>query len=405
MIGHPGSAKGVIELEYWRGPLFDADISRIPSGVTEYKASERSRFFEGVDRTQFWWKAPETRREDGRERAIRTLEAEELVENPSPALSGDLYGCRYVHAEYDSSLAEVTHFDGAIRAYSGAAYLERIERSIDRAGKQSQYTKLFRFDGPLPVETWKSLVADYYRGNDLVGEYFSGLKTEPVQASRRVATELAAPDPQLAALVAYGFPVDWQAQPAILCETMYPRNEGEPLDYVELPPGALGKLARSYVNVETTALVLIEDGIANFPALSLGDTPAAHWSSLLQQLASALRSEIAEGNVARASFVFNWRHGGIAIALSCAGDAANVAAFLDRVQPIISFDDPPSSWLPQLKQAVIDCSFGEEAAYDALSFYRFGEPLRIPRPDTKVRMIVPEEKASLFEDERKQVDC
>lgn len=81
LIGDPGSARQPIELEYWRGPRFNDDISKIPSGVAEHKADERQRFYEGIDKTQIWWKSPEVRRSpDGGEQVYRTFEVEELVE-------------------------------------------------------------------------------------------------------------------------------------------------------------------------------------------------------------------------------------------------------------------------------------------------------------------------------------
>jgi hypothetical protein len=89
LLGHPGSARNLIELEYWRGPLYSDDIATIPSGVTEHKADERSRLFEGIDRTQVWWKAPEHRHVDGLPVDYRTFEVEELIENPSGGLSDD----------------------------------------------------------------------------------------------------------------------------------------------------------------------------------------------------------------------------------------------------------------------------------------------------------------------------
>ena len=57
LVGHPASARSLIELEHWRGPLYSDDIAAIPKGVAEHKADERTKLYEGVDRTQVWWKA------------------------------------------------------------------------------------------------------------------------------------------------------------------------------------------------------------------------------------------------------------------------------------------------------------------------------------------------------------
>lgn len=149
IIGHPTSARMLVEREYWRGPKFNDDISTIPSGVSEYKSSERSRYCHGVDRTQFWWKSPESRVQQGQETQFRTFEMEELIENESWGIGDDKFGCRYVHAEFSVDESAITHFDGAIRAYPADDYLTRIDTSIDKAGKHSEYCKLFRFDGNL----------------------------------------------------------------------------------------------------------------------------------------------------------------------------------------------------------------------------------------------------------------
>jgi hypothetical protein len=80
-------------------------------------------------------------------------------------------GCRYAHAEFSADEAAITHFDGAVRAHAWEPYLERIETSIDRAGKHADYTKVFRFDGTLAIPHWKRLLSDFFRGNKLIPEY------------------------------------------------------------------------------------------------------------------------------------------------------------------------------------------------------------------------------------------
>ncbi|MEN3111705.1 hypothetical protein ACFONG_07440 [Uliginosibacterium paludis] len=140
LVGHAGSVLPMIELEYWHGPKFTDDIASIPPGASLHKADGRTREYEGVDRTHFWWKSPETRREPEGELTYRTFEVEELVEDQSPGLPDGMYGCRYAHAEYSPAASVITHFDGAIRAYPEADYMARIDNMIDHAGKHSVYT-------------------------------------------------------------------------------------------------------------------------------------------------------------------------------------------------------------------------------------------------------------------------
>jgi hypothetical protein len=108
LVGHPASTGNLIELEHWRGPLYSDDIAAIPNGVAEHMADERTKLYEGVDRTQAWWKAPESRRVDGQAVDYRTFEIEELIENPSGGLGDNQFGCRYAHAEFSADEAAIT---------------------------------------------------------------------------------------------------------------------------------------------------------------------------------------------------------------------------------------------------------------------------------------------------------
>ncbi len=122
LLGHAETVLYFMEREYWHGPKFSDDVVSIAPGSSEHKASERVRYFEGIDKTQFWWKKPEARFQGENEVGYRTFEVEELIENVSGGLLQDYYGCRYAHAEFSPAVAAITHFDGAIRAYPAEAY-------------------------------------------------------------------------------------------------------------------------------------------------------------------------------------------------------------------------------------------------------------------------------------------
>jgi hypothetical protein len=168
LIGLSKTMKGNLELDYWWGPKFNEDISNLPDGVTRYESNEDQKFFSNVVGTEFWWKS------DGNE---KTLEVEEIREKPSLGVNKDSYGCRYLHSIYDTSRQEFIHFDGAIRMYTDEQILVRWETNISKAGKNTDYTKLFRIDGKLELEDWKKLCILYYKGNPLLFEYF-GAKEE-----------------------------------------------------------------------------------------------------------------------------------------------------------------------------------------------------------------------------------
>jgi len=70
------------------------------------------------------------------------------------------------------------HLDGAIRRYDDESMLRRVDQTIYEAGRNAEYTKLWRIDGTLDVATWKELITHYFRDNWLVGEYF-GAPPEP----------------------------------------------------------------------------------------------------------------------------------------------------------------------------------------------------------------------------------
>ena len=179
LIGHGDSVRERLELEYWRGPHFRDDIENIQCGVAEHKADERLRYFESIDKTQLWWKSPENRESARGRQFFRTFEVEELVDDPSIGLDGEKYGCRYSHAEYDIQETLISHFDGAIRAYAGDEYLSRIDKPINRAGKHSEYTKLFRLDSSIPVSSWKQLLTNFFRGNTFLSACPFPTRREP----------------------------------------------------------------------------------------------------------------------------------------------------------------------------------------------------------------------------------
>jgi hypothetical protein len=168
LVGYASSYSQVLEHEYWYGPQFSNDISRLQPGVTMHVSEDIQKEFNGVDKTEFWWKTWG---------AMNSLEVEEVRSTPSPGAGPDLYGCRYVHARVNVSSGVFEHFDGAIRAYTAGEIEVRKQQKIDRAGKHTQYTKLFRVDGNLELGKWKTLTANYFQDNPLVIEYFSGAES------------------------------------------------------------------------------------------------------------------------------------------------------------------------------------------------------------------------------------
>ena len=51
--------------------------------------------------------------------------------------------------------------------------IERLDSKMTEFGRRSNYTKLFRVDGKLSLDRWKSLVTNYLQGNPQIYEYFN----------------------------------------------------------------------------------------------------------------------------------------------------------------------------------------------------------------------------------------
>lgn len=385
MVGHPDSAQASIELEYWRGPKFTDDIAAIPAGVTVYKADDRTRMFAGVDRMEFWWKSQEERSGGS---PIRTLEAEELAEDPSGGDPGERYGCRYMHAEYDPATQSMSHFDGAIRQYEGEAYLRRLDSSIDRAGKHSIYTKLFRFDGDLPIEAWKDLASDHFRGNGLVGEYLGG---RPDSKSTGTPAEVDAADsirrkaaPRLAAMVRYERDADdlkGGAQPEQFA------IEGHAVVAVEIAECRLGQFVARHTSKDILLAVTGEDSL-NLPHIFLGSANEAkkNWEKASADLSDALREDSEERRIQRVSASLGWSCNGFRAWLSFGGEAKLVSRFFARAKDAVRPDEEPSRWIGSLNEVLLDLSSGNPCHADPFALFG-GERIWVkvsdgPRPVT-----------------------
>lgn len=353
LVGHPGSARSKIELEYWHGPHYDDDIAAIPDGVAEHKSSDNDRLYSGIDKTQIWWKAPEIRG-GSPPRQIRTFEVEELIEDESPGLAEGEFGCRYAHAEYDLADRTISHFDGAIRAYGSDAYLKRVEKRIDRAGKHAQYTKLFRLDGQLPVESWKQVLTDWYLGNTLIPEYL-GAATEPLPDDEPVTTALPpAVRPELAAFLCLEKDGEVPPSSTQLVADQSMVLEGKPLAFAEVGSGVVRELMREWLGPETNAMAGRSD-YANLALVHLGSeaVTAADWGMVAQRLANALAAAEEQGQLQRVTVAVAWSTNGIKTTLSIEGPTSRVAALLDDARTIVDPSRPAENWSEPFRDALL----------------------------------------------------
>ncbi len=162
LIGYAPDVLQGMEFEYWFGPKYDDDISNIHNGLTKHSTNQFERDYYGISTTEFFWKSNDN---------LKEFEMEELRESESPT-EKDFFGCRYIHSIYDMKRSNFIHFDGAIRGYDSNLYLDRLDHNMTEFGRKSQYEKLFRVDGKLPLSSWKSLVTNYMQDNPLIYEYF-----------------------------------------------------------------------------------------------------------------------------------------------------------------------------------------------------------------------------------------
>lgn len=162
MIGFAPSFHQIGELEFHYGPKYTDDISSIKSGISRYQTTQSERFYTDVSASEFYWKADEN---------DKTFEMEELKDDPSFA-EQDWYHCRYIHSIFNKENNEFFHFDGAIRSYDMESMLDRVGKDFLEYGRKAHYKKLFRVDGKIELNIWKSLITHYLQGNPLIYEYF-----------------------------------------------------------------------------------------------------------------------------------------------------------------------------------------------------------------------------------------
>lgn len=155
------------EYSYWGGPKFDDKIENIELGVTCFNNDNYNELMSEVRRTEMGWYIQDE---------IKTFECEEIIDIPNIKDEQHLYyGCRYVHSMVDKETYSPIHLDGAIRAYDDERMIERLDVRMNKAKRNTNYTKLWRIDGEIEISKWKELISHYYRDNTLIGEYFGGI--------------------------------------------------------------------------------------------------------------------------------------------------------------------------------------------------------------------------------------
>lgn len=149
--------------EFYYGVSFTNDIPANKTGQTAYVLNDKDRLATHSYETDFYWKDPKDN--------FFQLEVEELQVIDCANTLEDIL-CKYVHTEYNKEKSMFVHIDGAIRKYSADSYLKRTTSNL-RQGKNAQRIKLFRVDGAIPFDVWKSIIAYYMQYNSNIDEYFN----------------------------------------------------------------------------------------------------------------------------------------------------------------------------------------------------------------------------------------
>lgn len=273
-VGLANSYVRTFEYQYWWGPYFSDDLTKMPCGVSIHKNEHYNSLLSPFKQTEFRWYEQDDK---------HTFECEELLEMPN-VKEGDeeLYGCRFVHSMVDEKTNMPIHLDGAIRAYTLEKMCERLETTLDKTARDTIYTKIWRIDNLLSVKTWKELITHYYRDNMLIGEYFGGkdsiLKTpssedkEVKKKEKNLRTYIPFKFPQ-EEFLSFGISFQEKQLPKkhsdiqiIPLQSIIINNDEHPtVDYMSIPLLKLLKKERISLDIRHVAYIACDDNVHNFP--------------------------------------------------------------------------------------------------------------------------------------------
>lgn len=149
--------------EYYYGPKFTNDIPANKKGQTSYLLGVRDRLYTNSFQTDFYWK-------NKKDNSFQ-LEIEEL-QDVSYATTPEDICCKYIHTQYNRDETRFDHLDGSVRRYDFDNYVLRINGNL-RSGDIAKKIKLFRVDGTIPFDMWKSIISSFMEYNSNIGEYFN----------------------------------------------------------------------------------------------------------------------------------------------------------------------------------------------------------------------------------------
>lgn len=154
----------LIECDAWFGPNFDPNTldDKYSVGVTVKKRIKPSIFdlSNNLDRTEFLWSYKDD---------IKTFEIEEISETEYKF--DKFHINRYIHSERDIQKKQFQHFDGAVKVYTHE-YKKRLDSQFPNEYRAPIKIKLFRIDGNIDINKWIDLISHFFKGNEMILEYF-----------------------------------------------------------------------------------------------------------------------------------------------------------------------------------------------------------------------------------------
>ncbi|NNE98936.1 MAG: hypothetical protein HKN25_07935 [Pyrinomonadaceae bacterium] len=149
----------------WFGPPFNREKLDDPREIGLFVVERRRpSLFDAdgkLDRTEFLWSF---------RNGIKTFQIEEI--SNSEYFHDPYYINRFVHSERDTADQNLRHFDGAVKIYLNNHYEDRISSRITDSARSFKKIKLFRLDGEINLDRWIDLIAMFFRGNEMIIEYF-----------------------------------------------------------------------------------------------------------------------------------------------------------------------------------------------------------------------------------------
>lgn len=237
----------------------------------------------------------------------------------------------------------------------------------------------------MPVEQWKRLLSDYFRGNPLIPEYLGGPNPEepPVLDSE---SQQAAGGREVSAQDALC--VFIQQMPGIAPTSLDIERTQLVLltDYktqiVETGLGSVDELLRRMINLSDVASHRIDDGFLELPRLlfALDDRFPASIHETVIELSAALRNDIEKQQLRAVALTLIWPREGLLVSLSIRGPAMLVLHLLDRLFSVVDATASVSSWVEALSALVRELSPQSSPCDDLLGVLK--GRLALQRDDT-----------------------